>query len=286
MAHTRYLALFVVVFSTALQGVQAQEHTQIDLPAHDVVLLKFKVFDPNHVRIDEQAVLQELVKAMEKQSKWPLTRQNGIVNHVSGLRTTLDAPASRIGFEYVSLDRYSSGSEYGQALQIPVLYQTAHTDQEFAVRLSTSRTSDLVTQSSHAIFRVRTPKLNPAEELLRDFFSILDTAPHLAVDRQCVVKGDKTSQYKPEAVIGNFERLLGRYGNSAAQTTGIDRVDVFAYRVGQLNLPLRIVAVPYRDGAKVMYEASLPYTLRADATGEGYELPDKLSADVDRILAD
>ena len=32
--------------------------------------------------------------------------------------------------------------------------------------------------------------------------------------------------------------------------------------------------------------ASLPYTLRGDGTGEAYDMPQKLSADIDRILSD
>jgi hypothetical protein len=278
----------LLALSAVLGSAHGEESTQIELPTREPTVLKFKAFDPNRVLIDEQVVLKEFLKSLGKQTKWPLTVKNGTVGHMAGLRTSIDAPQSRIRFEYVNLDLYDSGSQYGQTLAIPVSYEMVRTDQDFSIRLTTPRTADFVTRSSHGIFRVPTPKLNPPEEMLQDFSSLLDVAPRLAVDEQCAVKREKTSKYKPDAVLGNFERLLGRYGNGSGdvQANGLDRTDVFAYLVGQLRVPLRITAVPYRDGTKIIYETSLPFTLRPDGTGEGYDRPDKLNADIDRILTD
>jgi hypothetical protein len=287
---SRHLLLFFsIFFSIVLTGAQAaEEHANIEIPTHDAVLLKFKAFDPGRVLIDEQAVLQELLKMMEKQTKWPLTAHGNIVPNRSGLLTKVDAPRSRLAFEYMNVDRYDSGAIYGQVLEISVAYDVARSDQDFTIRLTPPPSADLMTQSSRGIFRVPTPKLASPDELVSDFRSMLDAAPRLVLSRDCVVTGEKTSTYRAEAIVANFERLLGRYanGSSEVQTAAMERADVFAYLVGQRRVPLKINAVPYRDGTKILFSASLPYTLRADGTADGYDLPAKLVADVDRVLAD
>lgn len=291
MACARISVALLFAFRLAMPAAQAGEDragTQIEIPAHEPVLLKFRAFDPSRVLIDEQAMLKEVFKGLEGLSNHPLKTQGSLVRHQSGLRIKLDVPQSRIHFEYVNLDLYDSGSQYGQSLTISALYEVARGERDFEIHLRVPRTAELLTRNSRGIFRVPTPKLDSPEGMLQDFAAILEAAPRLIVNRQCDVKGEKTSTYKPEAVMGNFDRLLGRHGSAsgATQTGGLDRPDVFAYLAGQIRVPLTIAAVPYREGAKIIYSAALPYTLRADGTGEQYELPEKLSTDIDRILAD
>jgi hypothetical protein len=279
------LALFLAL--PVAQAKEEQTRTQIDLPAREPVVLRFLAFDPSRVLIDEQALLKELVKILQGLSKRPLKTQGNLVRHQSGLRAKLDAAQSRIDFEYLNLDLYDSGSQYGESLTISGTYEVTRGDRDLAIHLSLPRTGELLTRSSRGLFRVSSPKLDPAAELIQDFYALLDAATHLTVHRHCDVKGEKTSPYKPEAVIGNFDRLLGRHGSSSNETVAaLDRPDVFAYLAGRVRVPLSVTAISYRDGAKVIYSTSLPYTLRADGTGEGYDLPDRLSADVDRILSD
>jgi hypothetical protein len=49
---------------------------------------------------------------------------------------------------------------------------------------------------------------------------------------------------------------------------------------------MKVVAIRYRGGSKVFYEAWVPFWLRANGTLQGIELPPVLRAEVRRVLED
>ncbi|GEM_PF-2389365 len=85
------------------------------------------------------------------------------------------------------------------------------------------------------------------------------------------VSGEVESQWKPEAVEGNFERLLKNSGNSGKYLLKADGraveldVDIFAYR----------------DGSMVEYE--FPYSYKAKGDGSVTYSQAEIDALIDRI---
>jgi hypothetical protein len=203
-----------------------------------------------------------------------------------GLRTVLKLSSSRILFQYVHVNQhYDTGSEYGQILVIPVSFQIVRDNDSFTVRLTPPEKADLVTQS---LLFLPPRKLGSTDELLDDFVNVMASMAGVKVGMQSLIQGELTSVYKPESVLGNFERLLGRhsYGYSEKGIYDLKRDNVFSYRVDQERFALKVAVFPYRDGTKVTYEASLPYKVSANGATEGFDLPQKLKVDIEKVLND
>lgn len=264
----------------------ADEHTQLGVPKHEPVTLKFRAFDPARVLIDEQLILRNLTSALQTKSRLPLKNNRGPIELV-GLRTILDQGQSQIVFQYVNVERSPSGNEYGQLLSIPVTYQVERGNDDITVRLLPPEKADFTTRRLMLSF-LTSLKLGPVDELFADFSAVLDAVPTLKLRLSFLAKGEAIANFKPESVIGNFERLLGRhaYGYNEERVYDLKRDNVFSYRIGQERVPLKVAAFSYRDGTKIVYEAKLPYQLAGDGTSEGYDLPSTIKSDIDHILND
>jgi hypothetical protein len=253
---------------------------QLNAPQPSPVTLKFRSSDPAHKLIDEGWLLQRLVEALQARSHWPLRSDNQPIADLSGLRTRLDQPQSRIVFQYVHVDHNQESVEWGQTLTLPVAYEIERANDDITVRLLPPEQAEFATRKNPALI-FSTPKLWPAEKVFADFAAIMEVAQSLKLRSEIHITGEENSTFKPDSCLANFERLLGRDAHGAVSA---DRV--FSYRAGKMIVPLKIAALPYRDGTKVLYEASLPFELGADGTGDGYDLPATLQSDIRRILND
>jgi hypothetical protein len=138
------------------------------------------------------------------------------------------------------------------------------------------------------VFFMPTPKLGPIEDLFEDFSAIMEGAQSLALHHSVLLKGEEQANTAPQACIDKFDRVLGRYGYAKDEERIFDpkHDDVFLYRTAEESVPVKIAAVHFRGGSKVVYEAWMPFELRADGTVKGYALAPALRAEVHRILED
>ena len=272
----------------AMPGYSAQL-TQIYVPARDPVTLKFGAVDPSHVRIDEQWFLEKLTAALQAQSGEPLKSDGAATEELTGLRTRLDKDQSQIVFQYVHVDRNKMGDEWGQTLTLPVSYQVERDNDFISFRLAPPQLAEFQTRKTPGVFFfLPLPKLKPINELFADFAAIMNQAHTLTLRNSFLLRGEENASSVPESCIGNFDRLLGRYGYGKNEERPFDlmRDDVFAYRAGDASLALKIAALPYRGGSKVVYQAWLPVELRADGTVKGYDVAPALQSDIRLILND
>lgn len=271
----------------ATEGISAQL-TRVPVPAHSPVTLQFRVLDPAGTRIDEQWVLETMTSALQAQSRQPLKSTGTGTTELSGLRTHLDKNQSQIVFEYVHVDRNKMGDEWGQDLTLPVLYEVTPHNDAITIRLLSPQLADLTTRSTPGMFFLPTPKLEHLEELLDDFSAIMTQAASLKLHHTFLFQGELSASISRESSIGNFDRLLGRYGYGKHEERPFDLMhdDVFSYRTAQTVVAVKIAAFSAPHGSEIFFEAWLPFELGADGTATGYDLPLLLTSDIGRILKD
>lgn len=263
----------------------AAQPTHYYLPRAFPVALRFNALDPDRAAIDEQWLLEELTAALQARSGWPINSAGEVTTELFGLRTRLDSNQSRIVFEYVHVARNKVGHEWGETLTILVSYQIERDKDAIIIRLRPSPAADLAARSTPGFF-LPTPRLKPIVELLEDFSAIMDGAHSLELHHSYLLAGEEEANASPETCIERFDHQLGRYGYARNEERVFDpkHDDVFLYRTAQESVPLKVVAVRYRGGSKVFFEALVPFELHADGTVEGYALPPALRSDVHRIL--
>lgn len=277
---------FVLAFILAISSswVFADSSTPIDLPKHEPIILKFPAFDPTRTLIDEMQLLQGIATALKSNTKIPLTSDKARpIAELSGMHTIVQAQNSRILLRYIHVEKYDNRDEYGQWLLIPIDYQIARGDNDVTITLLPSQKGELVTKS---LLIIPPKKIGQIDDIITDSTEVLNAAARLKVSLNCLVKGEVNSNFKPDSVIGNFERALGRYTYGYNEPRSYDpKIDnVFAYRIDQTRAPLKVSTYPYHDGTKLTYEIQMPYQVSSDGSSDGADLAQKLKGDMERIV--
>jgi hypothetical protein len=265
----------------------ASQLTQFYVPSRAPVTLTFSAFNPARERIDERWFLENIAETLQAQSHQQFKSDGLSTEELTGLRTHLDQKQSQIIFQYVHLNRNKLGEEWGQTLTLPVSYRTERNSDFVTFSLQPPQMADFVTRPTPGVlFFVPSPKLRTIKELFADFAAILDQAHSLTLHYSFLFRGAENASSEPASCIGNFDRLLGRYGYARNEERRFDltRDDVFSYRAGQNRLALKVAALPDGGGSQIFYEAWLPLELHADGTVKGYELAPTLEADIRLIL--
>jgi hypothetical protein len=278
-------AAALVLFATPGSAAQL---TQYYVPAIPPIALKFRAADPAGVPIDERWLLEQLTAALQARSGWPVRGAGESTVELSGLRAHLDQQQSRIVFEYVHVGRNRMGAEWGETLTIPVPYTIAAGNGVIVIGLQPSRMADFATRRTPGAFFLPTPKLRPIIELFDDFASIMNDAPSVELHHSFLLNGQEEASASPETCIANFDRVLGRYAYTKDEERVFDpkHDDVFLYRTVQESVALKIAATRDRGGSKVLYQAWVPFELRADGGVAGYDLAPALQSEVLRVLQD
>ena len=303
----KLIVLFICLtaLSTAFaESKNVDNTTLIDVPKLTPVVLKFVSFDPSRVVLDDSIIFSEFISALNKNTKFPLQKYKSAdqstdylrgLAYSQGLRLNVDKQKSEIVFQYVNVrsDR-EVAKEIGQALYIPVSYQIERENDKFLVRLTPPEKASLndweyfVTLLFLTREITKDMKIGPIDQYFDDFSKIFSSASAVKLKKFTLVKGEAMSKFKPESSLGNFERLLGRVssGYSGESKYDLKKDNVFSYLSCQDRIPLKVSVFPYRDGTKVIYEASLPYQIGADGSSDGFDGPQKLKEAVEKILND
>ncbi len=269
-------AALAAVLVTISSPAQADETSIVSLPHFEPLTLTYRAFDPEHVLINEQTVLSEIAQTLSLRTKWPLRiGQKDTSDAVldTGGRTQVDPRQHVLRVQYLAHTRYLSGGTTGTMLTIPVNYSVARSEDSLAISLTFPEQGESVRHGMPFLAR----KLWAADQIVDDYAHLAEVLKSVDVHLNYQASGEIDAKYKPEAVLGNLERLLGRpvYANSPGAQIGasgsVTREGVFVYTDHGERRQVHISTVPYHEGAKVAYSASLPYTLHSDGSGTGNE---------------
>lgn len=107
-----------------------------------------------------------------------------------------------------------------------------------------------------------------AEQAVQNFATICEkSAP--AIQSVEYVKGEIDSKFGSEDVFANFSRLLRLQSDlkkEEVKAFDIEKAEVFALSIPELDTALALSVFPYRGGSKALYSIKYPYTVRADGT--------------------
>jgi len=190
-------------------------------------------------------------------------------------------------FQYCSILQSKDQRDFtsGQLFSIPIVYEIERGNNELMVKLNMPEKAELLTRT-FAFFSP--PQIPSTDEIINDYSNIFSNTMKMELKFTALVKGDTNANLKPESALANFVRLLGRHSNRKSDQNIDDPMqgNIFSYLVGKDRVPLKISVFPYRDGSKIVYEADIPYFILADGSNVGYDLPEKLKLDIDKIIND
>ncbi len=269
-------AAIAVIMAAISPLSHADETTPVDLPHIDPVTVTYRAFDPEHVLINENMLIASVARVLTDSTKFRMrTGERDTSDAVldTGGRTTTNTQKHDLLIEYMAITRFLSGGQTGTVLAIPVHYDVTRSDT--AVTISYTFKDHVVSFRRGMPFITR--KLWSMDEILADYADLAQRLASMDLKLNYVARGELESKYKPEAVLGNLERMLGRpdgrgapgaqIGASGSVTKDAD----YVYTDHGARRQVHVSTFPYHDGAKIAYTASLSYTLKSDGTVVGDE---------------
>jgi hypothetical protein len=110
------------------------------------------------------------------------------------------------------------------------------------------------------------------EDVLADYARVVSAIQRAEIQIRTHVSGEIEAKYRPDAVLANFQRLIGRDRTSNGVIhTETSLADKFFYKGKDFSATITVMAFPYRDGSKVQYSADVPIKLEPDGTAQGDE---------------
>ncbi len=271
-------------------SVLADETTTVNLPHLEPVTVTYAAFDPQHVLINENGIVQSIAQELTGATRFPMRSEQDTKDSVNetGGRTQADVARHALIISYQAVSRYLSGGETGTRLKIPVNYTISRTDDQLTVTYSFA---DSAKSYRHGM-PFLTRKLWNMDAIIDDYSQLAAKLVALPIKLSYNATGELESRYKQDAVLGNLERMLGRPGGGAfgaAQIGGsgsVTREADFVYTDKGVRRTVHVSTVPYHDGSKVSYRATLPYTLQPDGSVEGTAGPAALNELLSKVVND
>lgn len=249
------------------------------------ITLRYQAFGPDRTAIPTSQFLDALAREMVRGTKSTVGgHSEGNFEFSSRLEVRVIPQRSELKFIYINRRTLrTNGTFIGQAISIPVSYQVREASDVVEITLTASETAELQTKTN---LLAGTPMLR-REAVFKDFANLLTNAPQMKLSFTEQVKGEATSAFKPDSVMGNFDRLMGKFNLGTAADRDPSRLEgSYVFLAGATRVPVKVLAYPYRDGTKLTYEARLPYVLRGDLSAEGMDQAAKLRSTIERVIGD
>ena len=279
-----------IALAVAASISHADETTITPLPHLDAVQLTYRALDPQRTLIDEQSIVASVGRAMTSLTRWPVKTApdtKDAVNDTGG-RTEVNASNHLLVMQYLATTRFLSGGSTGTVLTIPVTYSVERADEVVKITLTFP---DQATVVRHGL-PFLTRKLWDMQEILNDYSSIARNIAATELPFNYRAHGELESKLKPEAVLGNLERLLARPSRGSMASTqvagsgSVSRDETFVCTVDGNRREVQVSTFPYHDGTKISYTAVLPYKLMADGSVSGGEDGPALAALLAKVIND
>ena len=281
------LALLLAIVASSSR---ADETTATALPHLDPVQLTYRAYDPQRTLINEATLLAGVNQAMTSLTKWPIKTVHDTQDAVldTGGRTQLDTSRHVLVVQYVAHSRYLSGGYTGTTLSIPVTYALERTDEAVKITLTFPEQGTVLRHGMPFLTR----KLWDMNGILGDYSSIATRVQAVELLLNYQARGELESKLKPDAVLGNLERLLTRPARGSMPLTNVggagavSRDESFVCTVDGNRREVQVSTFPYHDGTKVSYSAVLPYRLKPDSTVDGDEEALALKSLLSKVIDD
>ena len=286
--------LSLVTTALVLVGVSApvlaDETTVVDLPHVESATVTYAAFDPQHVLINENAIVQAIAQELTRATRFPMRSENDTKDAINetGSLTQADIAHHTLTIWYQAVSRYRSGGEDGTKLKIPVSYAISRTDDQLTVTYSFP---DSAKSYRHGM-PFLTRKLWAMDTILADYSQLAAKLVSLPLKLNFNATGELESRYKQDAVLGNLERMLGRPSGGAlagaqiGSSGSVTREADYVYTDKGVRRMVHVSTVPYHDGSKVSYRASLSYTLGPDGSIDGSAGPSALNDLLSKVIND
>jgi hypothetical protein len=283
----RALAIALTVGASASQ---ADETAVAALPHLDPIQLTYRALDPQRTLINEQFIVAGVGQAMTSLTRWPVKSAPDTKDAVieTGGRTQLNSSKHLLVMQYLANTRYLSGGSTGTTLTIPVAYTVERSDELVKITLTFPDQGTVVRHGLPFLTR----KLWDMQEITNDYAAIAGNVQAAELPFNYQAHGEFESKLKPDAVLGNLERLLARPARGLMATTqvagsgSVSRDETFVCSVAGNRREVQVSTFPYHDGTKISYTAVLPYKLKADGSVSGGEEAPALAALLAKIIDD
>jgi hypothetical protein len=283
----------LVLLSAMFQLAFAQEKRSLDQPVRGEFSMKFSISDPTGTLINEQVVLSKIVEELKARTKLRPTserKNTGIPSQIyrglARVEWMKDEPL--LVLAYQALETTQEGSKYGQTLGVRSHFRIDRTPTDVTVVLQPDTTADLW-EKKHTFFGVdvATPAID-TQAVFDDFQQLMDGAKSIELKMSASVKGEIESKYPVDAVLANFERKYPAFsGDRPSSVPGeMKKERVVTMTLANQRVPLRVTGFPYHEGTKISYSVSAPYLLSADGSTKGFELTEKIRAEVAAVVND
>jgi len=274
-----FFGFYFLVFA---EIAYAENLEKINFPHREPLVLKIKSIDPSGMEISESTLINEITLKLLASTRMKLINDGAHpIQNIEGLRVQNYSNEKGITLRYVNVELFSTGIEYGQYLVIPLSYSVKKNEGDFYITISTPDQANLITRKQ-LIFPPN--KIKSVDKCIEDANVILDSLKSMLINRYYKLSGELDSSFKPESIMGNFQRLLGspvKILNEGSKLGG-----QFNYKAGNENRRLTISSFPYREGSKITYSIDVPYTLSTDSGIVGGDLQQQIVLDLERIIND
>ena len=244
----------VVLFTGCYYGQQQLEVKQFEAPQKEVkIALNFPKKDPisgKTIEVGPYTLANEIPKEIYKYSKYHqyTIRYYGSrypQEHTKGLKVDIKLNNSWSNGTYVvTYINQKAHPDWWTGVQFKIPYKI--TDKYVELKYPNNYTLRV----SNDGLGNRIPFIDDPENLKKDMTNVLNklSKAKLYTLEKITIKGEVNSKYKPEAVYGNFERMLNKCK---------DENNCYILNYKGNKYPLKVKVYPYRNGSKAVYTMTL-----------------------------
>ena len=125
------------------------------------------------------------------------------------------------------------------------------------------------------------------EELKNDVLNIFSQLKNISISKRYKLIGTINSDFPAQSIYANFKRMLGNYSyRSTEQITESKKQNTFNLNVKGTSVALYVEVFPYREGSKVTYSASIPYTISQNGSTLTKKDIDEIKVKISQIVND
>jgi hypothetical protein len=252
----------------AANPLGSEERKVIALPDVEPVILTYRAVDSLNVPYADGVVINQLLQRVQEATGMPAREQikpDG-TKLVSGIRTKYIPAKHELLVLYDAHEIGREGLVLGQTIAVPISADESKDGNRRLIRLSfPSKASS----ASKKVYFLDAPQLN-TNDVLADYERVVAALRAAEIQVQTHVSGELVSKYRPEAILANFERLVGRDRSSGGTPRGsTSLMGNFLFKGNSFETGIVVTAFPYREGSKVQFSANIPLRLEPDGTALG-----------------
>lgn len=275
----------VVCTITAANPLGSEERKGIALPEVEPVTLTYRAVDSVSVPYADGVVVQQLMQRVQEATGMPAHEQlkpDG-TRLVSGARATYIPAKHELVVLYDAHEIGREGLVRGQTVAFHIgVDETKQGDQRVVKLMFPAKASS----ATKKVYFIDAPQLN-VNDVVADYERVAAAPRTTEIQIQTHVRGEVESKFRPEAVLANFERLIGRGRSSnTVSRTGTSLSGTFPFKSNTLDTSIAVTVFPYREGSKVQFSVDIPLKLKPNGEVRGDDGVQVIQDAVARVVND